>query len=196
MRWGSVTNKLSNGVIQVQLMDDARVISFDDATRLLRENREFQLWLSRELGSAPMSAFYWETPPVTAHTMVKPFEYVVIDAPVLARRQPDRESFAARFRQTSGQVARFHNLGGDAILVTPVPVGENDDYAHLGSFLRSAPEEQICAIWRALFDTVTEMLSDSPIWISTSGLGIAWLHFRLDSVPKYYNHAPYRSGHQ
>ena len=33
-----------------------------------------------------------------------------------------------------------------------------------------------------------------PIWLSTAGHGVAWLHVRLDSRPKYYLHAPYREG--
>jgi len=29
-------------------------------------------------------------------------------------------------------------------------------------------------------------------WVSTSGLGVAWLHVRVDSKPKYYSHEAYR----
>jgi len=30
-------------------------------------------------------------------------------------------------------------------------------------------------------------------WLSTSGLGVGWLHVRLDSRPKYYTYEPYKS---
>jgi hypothetical protein len=30
-----------------------------------------------------------------------------------------------------------------------------------------------------------------PIWLSTAGMGVAWLHIRLDERPKYYSHKPY-----
>jgi hypothetical protein len=33
---------------------------------------------------------------------------------------------------------------------------------------------------------------DAPLWISTSGLGVYWLHVRLDARPKYYTYAPFR----
>jgi len=36
-------------------------------------------------------------------------------------------------------------------------------------------------------------LSDRPLWISTAGMGVNWLHVRLDSRPKYYRHAPYKT---
>ncbi|WP_391540805.1 DUF6940 family protein [Halomicronema hongdechloris] len=31
-----------------------------------------------------------------------------------------------------------------------------------------------------------------PRWVNASGLGVAWLHVRLDTRPKYYQHEPYR----
>jgi hypothetical protein len=31
-------------------------------------------------------------------------------------------------------------------------------------------------------------------WISTSGLGVPWVHVRLDSYPKYYQYRPYAQG--
>lgn len=33
---------------------------------------------------------------------------------------------------------------------------------------------------------------DAPLWVSTSGLGVPWLHVRLDDAPKYYTHRPFR----
>jgi len=36
-------------------------------------------------------------------------------------------------------------------------------------------------------------LSETPLWASTSGAGVAWLHIRFDTRPKYYIHLPYRT---
>jgi len=30
------------------------------------------------------------------------------------------------------------------------------------------------------------------VWLSTAGMGVSWLHVRLDDRPKYYGHRPYR----
>ena len=30
------------------------------------------------------------------------------------------------------------------------------------------------------------------LWLSTAGLGVYWLHLRLDTRPKYYSFQPYR----
>lgn len=31
-----------------------------------------------------------------------------------------------------------------------------------------------------------------PVWLSTAGMGVSWLHVRLDARPKYYGFAAYR----
>ena len=30
------------------------------------------------------------------------------------------------------------------------------------------------------------------IWLSTHGLGIPWLHIRIDTIPKYYSYKNYK----
>ena len=32
-----------------------------------------------------------------------------------------------------------------------------------------------------------------PVWLSTNGDGVSWLHVRTDERPKYYTHGPYRT---
>jgi hypothetical protein len=86
----------------------------------------------------------------------------------------------------------FRNLGGDAMLIAPSPGDSLRGYAHLASFLHEAPDSQVHAIWQSVGQMVSKSLSDKPIWLSTSGLGVAWLHIRLDSSPKYYQHQPYK----
>ena len=139
-----------------------------------------------------MDAYFWETAPITTTNFGRDFEYVLINAPYLSRMPADPSAFSTRFDAARKGIAQFYNLGKDAVLVAPVPLQKNVRYEHLASFLRTAPEVQICALWRHVFRTLTQMLSVRPIWISTSGLGVAWLHVRLDSVPKYYNHTPYK----
>jgi hypothetical protein len=35
-------------------------------------------------------------------------------------------------------------------------------------------------------------LNGNTVWMSTSGLGVHWVHMRMDSNPKYYSHKPYK----
>ena len=73
--------------------------------------------------------------------MSQPFEFVVLNSPGLARR-PDRDAFAAHFPGPASGVAVFPNLGGDAIMVVPCPIGDESAYGHLAAFVRLAPESQ------------------------------------------------------
>ena len=141
-----------------------------------------------------MAAYFWETPASTADSFDAPFECVVTPSPALARKVADPETFAAQFAgQAAAEVVSFGNLGGDADLVAPRPIAPNADYAHLASFLRTAPASQAQAIWPLIADTTERWLArGQPGWISTSGLGVSWLHIRIDSRPKYYSYAPYK----
>ncbi len=149
-------------------------------------------WVDRfvqELRDCPFDAFFFETPPVTRATLDRPFEFVLIDAPPLARVPADRHSFRAQL-DARRQVVTFRNLGGDAVLIAPCDHGA--DCAHLASFSRSATTEQVHELWRAAAVALERECGDSPRWLSSSGLGVAWLHLRIDERPKYYSHAPYR----
>jgi hypothetical protein len=87
----------------------------------------------------------------------------------------------------------FSNLGGDAVLVVPWAAA-GLAYPDLASFLRTAPESQKRELWRQVGSSVATRLSDRELWLNTAGGGVAWLHVRLDSTPKYYHHQPYRRG--
>lgn len=70
-------------------------------------------------------------------------------------------------------------------------------YTHLASFLRGAPSEQVHTLWQRVgmeleARLVAQGARDIPTWTSTSGLGVSWLHVRLDSRPKYYQYRPFK----
>ena len=162
---------------------------------------------SKALADVPLDAYFWETPPLDATTIDRPFECVLIAVRALALRPADPTPFAPQFKssqeaaqesspessQQSTQAIAFANVGGDADLVVPCDRHGGGDYAHLAAFLRTAPEDQVREVWRLIAQTAAMRLGRGDrCWISSSGLGVAWLHIRLDSVPKYYSHAPYR----
>lgn len=168
---------------------DARPTSFAAVVAGWQTDTAFRLWFNTLLAGTPYKAFRWETPGVTAATAGHDFEFVLLDAPGLAR-PPDAEAFAGHFG-TAG-VVDFANLGGDARLVAPCPLADDSAYGHLAAFVRRAPAEQVDALWRTVGDAMARRLSAKPVWLSTAGAGVSWLHVRLDDRPKYYGHAPYR----
>ena len=170
--------------------EDASFAEVLDGWQHSRDLRAFFLSL---LADAPMEAFFWESRPLTRATLGEPYEFVLVDSPTLVGVRPDAHAFAEAFESADeAGVAVFPNLGGDALLIAPSPRAPLPAYAHLAAFVRAAPESQQHALLRVLGRTLAQRIGRQPLWTSTCGLGVFWLHVRLDSRPKYYSHAPYK----
>ncbi len=191
--WSTRTEHLANGRIRKVFLELASSpVPFADVLRLWRHDAAFRSFFISLLADAPFSAFRWETPPITAASAQRPFEFVLLDSPGLAQ-QPDRIAFADHFAAADGKsVVSFPNLGGDAILVVPCPAGPISAYGHVAAFVREAPEAQKHSLWELVGTVMQQQLGKTPIWLSTAGAGVSWLHVRLDRRPKYYGYAPYR----
>jgi hypothetical protein len=164
--------------------------SVADVIAAWQTDEAFCALFNATLAEAPFSAFRWETPGVTAATAARPFEFVLLGAPGLAR-EPDPAAFAEHFSKAEG-VAAFANLGGDATLVVPCPLARPSAYGHLAAFVREAPESQCESLWRRVGAAMSRRIGTKPVWLSTAGAGVSWLHVRLDDRPKYYGYKPYR----
>ena len=187
--WSASTSGTGNTEI-ITLSQDGVSLTFRQLFDLLQNDSNFAAWYTDQLKDSQFSSYFWEYPPLTNTTIDLSAEFALVSAPMLENLRPNAAPFAAYFK--SGEIATFHNLGGDAMLIAPSPAGSSPGYAHLATFLHAAPASQVHAIWQCVGQTVCKSLSDKPIWLSTSGLGVAWLHIRLDSSPKYYQHQPYR----
>ncbi len=184
----------SGGVIRGRVTKDGAVVTRADALAAMADDASFRSAWTAFLRDAPFRAFFLETPPTTRAHQHLPFELVLIDAPPLAVVRADETSFASELvRAPQHDVLTFPNLGGDAVLVVPAPRGPNEAYAHLAAFVRLAPPDQVDATFVALARAIEASLDAQPLWVSTAGLGVAWLHLRLDSRPKYYRYAVYKS---
>ena len=170
-----------------------RTLTFAEVIAAWRDDATFRAFYCATLAAAPLLAFFWEMPPIRrGHTNI-PYECMLIRSDALARMPPDTDAFGAQFESSDDFVASFPNLGGDAVLVAPKQIAPSDAYGHLAAFVRSAPRAQQHELFQTLGHAIDDFLRkyDGRIWISTSGLGIAWLHIRLDTYPKYYQHQPY-----
>lgn len=188
-RWTASKSGTGNTEI-IRLSQDGVSLTFRQLFELLQHNRDFAGWYTDQLRGSRFSAYFWEHPPLTSTTIDFRAEFALVNAPMLENLRPNAAPFNAYF--TTGEIATFRNLGGDAMLIAPSPAGSSPGYAHLATFLQGAPTGQVHAIWQCVGQTVCKSLSDKPIWLSTSGLGVTWLHIRLDSSPKYYQHQAYK----
>jgi len=188
--WTSSCHQVNAQTTKFTLNGSAEALSFRTVLELWSVSAEFRKFFSASIRASSFDAFFWETPPVTNQTLDRDFEFVLVHTAALSRLRPDPSPFQAHFLERQ-DVLTFPNLGGDAILVVPAPLAEQTCYTHLALFLRGAPPEQVSALWRAAGLAMRERISGQPVWLSTAGLGVSWLHLRLDSRPKYYRHLPY-----
>jgi hypothetical protein len=182
--------------LRFNIVRDSHAASFNDILNAWQNEAEFCSHFNSQLAASPFGAFRWETPSVTTATANRPFEFVLLDSPSLAR-SADQEAFADQFRTASksgekAEIAVFQNLGGDAILVVPLPRSSPSVYVHLATFVREAPASQQVALWQSVGEAMANRISSKPVWLSTAGAGVAWLHVRLDDRPKYYGYAEFR----
>ena len=145
------------------------------------------------LAATTAPAIFWEMPRLDAEMLGSPYECMLLPARGLETTEPDASAFADKFdAQPDAPIVVFDNLGGDATLVAPRPQGPASNYGHLAAFVRQAPREQAHALLGTIAETALVLIKRRPVWLSTSGLGIAWLHVRLDRRPKYYSCRRYR----
>ena len=191
--WTSRSEEPTEGrVLKVAIDLDGSPVPYAEVLSRWQKDGDFRSFFIALLADAPFSAFRWETPPITKATANRPFEFVLLDSPGLAAN-PDPSAFAEHFTgDVTGDVIEFPNLGNDAVMVVPCPIGPSSAYGHLAAFVRQAPDTQRHALWQLVGNAMARRLGTAPVWLSTAGAGVSWLHVRLDDRPKYYGHRPYR----
>jgi|GEM_PF-337323 hypothetical protein len=194
--WGhrqdSIADRVTQYIFHADLSPDDE-LTFGEVIDLWRGDESFRRYFLSTLRDSSFSAYRWETPVVTKSLLDRRFEFVLINSPGLSR-PVDARAFDNQFREAgpSATVLSFPNLSGDAMMVVPCPVVDESIYGHLASFSRKAPEIQNDDFWQQVGDAMAMRIGSRPIWLNTAGMGVSWLHVRLDSRPKYYHHAPYR----
>ena len=184
--------ELAHDAIEIRFARAGAPISWRDAIALWQESGAWRTTLSTALADTPFEAGFWECPGVSLNSIETAFRCVVLDAPHLASMTCDANAFAEHFTRSDHAIS-FQNLGGDATLVAPTPTTPVENNTHLLRFLRTQDQARVHALWRRVGTALAQSLGSAPVWLSTCGIGVAWLHVRLDARPKYYRHAPFRA---
>jgi len=192
--WDVQVDTQENDVNKIRLFANNGEMRYADVIQGWRTNHEFRNFYISILKQSPLEAFFWENPPLTGSSIHQAYEFVLVNSPQLSNADADSRSFSRQFElQSKDQsVIRFSNLGGDAELVVPRPGTPERHYAHFAAFLRAAPSAQVHELFVVLADALKDRDREEPVWVSTSGLGVYWLHIRLDRRPKYYTYQPYK----
>jgi len=177
---------------KLHLLENDIPLSYQRTLELWAGNEEFQLFWVNQMKAIPFPGYLWETPPISNKLISQPFECVFIERTVFNRLKPNTTAYKGYFT-TDKPVVDFPNRGNNATLIVPCPLADAHCYTHLGRFTAEAPTDQQQALWQQVGAIGLEQLSDRKLWISTHGLGIYWLHIRLDTTPKYYDYDMYRN---
>lgn len=187
-----IENIVNKRITKYALKRHDTPLSFLEVLDLWQDNADFRTYYTRLLADSPFPAYLWETPALTQNTMTSPFEFVLINSPGFCSRRTDSRTFENYFTEDTRQgIVSFANLSGDATLIVPSPRTDIDAYGHLAAFVRQAPGSQVDELWQVVGHTVKTHSGKKNLWLSTAGGGVAWLHVRLDSYPKYYAYSPY-----
>ena len=201
--WNINRTDISAGVQRYRFLNsDSTPLSFRQAVDLWADEQQgemFRLFTSLAIASSTYQALRWETPSVNAATVDREFEFVLIDAPSLQRKEnplPFADPFKTQIKTDPSQIhATFPNIGRNAIMVAPLPTNSAGvNHCHLASYLRTADQADGNALWLAVGKAMQVRLNERDVWLNTAGGGVAWLHVRLDDRPKYYHHAEYKTG--
>lgn len=192
--WSSTTTKISQEIYTVQIKQADKAMTFQEVLCEWQSNSKFVDFFCHQITSSPFSALRWETPPICSQTINQEFEFALVHSPGLIRK-PNISAFQQHFSSSSGSsTLSFPNLGGDAIMIVPVPLDSaHQKYVHLKSFLAEAASQQVHYFWKVVGETTLQQLNSQKIWLSTAGMGVAWLHARIDTIPKYYAYNKYRN---
>jgi len=150
------------------------------------------------LKTSEFFAYFFETPKISEERLdEKKFEFILARASSLEGVSSDVDAFDDYFNACDKSVTSFKNLGGDAMLITPCPLKDVDldIFSTLAPFMKAASSQHIQQFWETAASSALDLIKNrgrQPTWMSTSGLGVYWLHLRLDSTPKYYTYSPYK----
>jgi hypothetical protein len=189
--WSAGIDSPGRGVRRYRVLRDGRPVPYRDVLDAMHDDAAFRGFFVDLLATAPYAAYRWETPPVSLASGGREFEFVLLDSPFLDV-EPDGHAFANQFAAAGDKpITGFANLGGDAHLIVPCPRAPVGAYAHLAAFVRSAPDEQNHALGQQVGAALRQRLGERRLWLSTAGGGVAWVHVRLDTRPKYYGFRAY-----
>jgi len=178
--------------VRFKLKKGEQYLNFKEVFELWSTNSEFVEFYKNKLIQFDYQAFYWEHPALTEEFLERRYECILQRSKKL-ENLPVNENAFKNFIYKQEQVVDIMNLGKNARLVIPTKKTDKEIYNHFGKFIRQASREQIIEVFRRLGEKITEEIEKQElIWLNTAGLGVIWVHIRMDTKPKYYKTKKYK----
>jgi hypothetical protein len=178
--------------LRLGILEGEKRLSYQEVFQGWASDEAFALFYASILKQSGFSGFFWEHPALISEYLDQPYEFILLETDGFQDRKLNQQAFAEHLHPDT-PVASFFNLGKNAQLVAPSLQATPDTYKHFGNFIRHAPSDQIVALFQQVEKLMLEEVRlGKRIWLNTEGMGVIWLHIRLDTRPKYYKSQRYK----
>ncbi len=145
-------------------------------------------WLNKNPLKYPKnikSSFFWETKCLKSFN--DEFEEEFIENKSLTTLSQNYSSFIEYISKSKNKYATsFFNPSKTTLLIIPMP-RDNKKFTTIKDFIDNASLNHQQEFWKYVAKVIIKFKKDNKeIYISTHGLGVPYLHIRLDLKPKYY----------
>lgn len=182
----------NENTVRFRLKNGEQNLTFEEVFESWESNPKFVAFYKDELIKLNFEAFYWEHPAMKKEFLGKKYECILQRSRPL-EHLPINESAFKDYIHLNAQATDFMNLGKNARLVVPTKRTDKEIYNHMSKFIRLAEQEQIIEVFKRVGKSILEEIeSQKLIWLNTAGLGVIWLHIRMDTRPKYYKTTRYK----
>lgn len=182
----------NDNATRFRILQNEQFLTYQEIFDLWEQDTSFVKFYVEALKAIGYTAFYWEHPALKTAYLKKQYECILQKSKPL-EYLPINEKAFSDYINNEPEVEDFMNLGKNARLVVPTKKSEEAIYNHLGKFIRLAKEEQIFSVFNRVGKVIKSELEQREfIWLNTAGLGVIWLHIRMDMRPKYYKTDRYR----
>jgi len=184
----------SDHSVRFRLKNGNKNLSFKEVFELWINDIAFTNFYTKVITKLNYEAFYWEHPAINKAFLEKKYECVLQRSKPLEHLKINEKAFEKHITKKNALVTDFMNLGKNARLIVPTKATTQEIYNHLGKFIRHAERKQVLEIFKRIGQKMLEeSKKDEFVWLNTAGLGVIWLHIRIDAKPKYYKTKTYRN---
>ena len=138
--------------------------------------------------------YFWEHPKLNSTSWMSEYEVSIVESKRLNVVKPNPHPFSQYFKGDD-VIVTFKNRGGNALLVVPEPDNMSiSDFSTISRFIKNADSDLSIKFFKAVFREWHQNFKNDTnySYLSTHGLGVHWLHVRIDKKPKYYHTIDYR----
>ena len=157
------------------------------------ENKSFVLeFVSIINNTINYNSYFLECPKMNADTLNDEFEFIIYDAKNKFENKSANFDIFCPYSDNHLSFSMKSYSGNTLIIPNYMKGTPCVNYLNISNFLKNSLDEQIVDLFYLISDNLKkEINSGKTVWLSTHGLGIPWLHIRIDYYPTYYSHKKY-----